>query len=67
MGRNYPTATDDDWFEITNDFRLMCCDCSLVHRVNIKKTRKGVLINFQRDPRATAVARRWFAFPPDED
>ena len=45
----------------------MCCDCSLVHVVNVKRTRKGVLVNFRRDNRAMAAARRALDFTREEE
>jgi hypothetical protein len=45
-------------------YRMMCCDCGLVHRVNFRllpngrKGGKKIALNVYRDDRATAVARR---------
>jgi len=56
---------DGEWIEpIFNDFKLRCCDCGLVHRINfmVLKSKKGAKIKFQtfRDKRATSQVRRHF-------
>ena len=39
-------------------FKLMCCDCSLVHKVEFKKKGNEIWLRMWRDNRATARARR---------
>ena len=45
------------------DYKLACCDCGLVHRINLKVVRRpgGYRVKWQifRDNRATAMMRRW--------
>lgn len=60
MGRRYVVLEDGKWVEpIKTGYRLGCCDCGLVHRINFR-VRKGGAIQFQafRDKRATAAKRR---------
>jgi len=39
-------------------FKLMCCDCSLVHRVEFKIVKKKIYLRMWRDNKATSNARR---------
>jgi hypothetical protein len=55
----YPRARDGDWIQPRrHGYRLMCCDCGLVHVVNFRL--KAGRIQFQafRHPGATAASRR---------
>lgn len=40
---------------------LRCCDCGLVHRLDVQHSRgqKHTIVTFTRDNRATAQVRRW--------
>jgi hypothetical protein len=59
----YPVATDGDKITpVMRGYRMMCCDCSLVHVMNFTVTHHGrghkVHFTVRRDKRATAQARR---------
>ena len=59
----YPQVYDGDRVRPTmSGYRIMCCDCGLVHKLDffIVKTgrRRHVEIKIARDLRATAATRR---------
>ena len=61
----YHQVTDGETvFPARRGYRMMCCDCGLVHRVNFRlvphgtKGRRKIALNVYRDDRATANARR---------
>lgn len=61
--RKYLLTFNGDFYIVRKrNFRIMCCDCGLVHRYNhfIEKIGKRQVIVAQvfRDERATAAARR---------
>lgn len=65
MGRKYPLVYDGQWVApVRKGYRMMCCDCGLVHVVNFKLGRYGdgakkkIMLQAYRDNRATAAARR---------
>lgn len=63
MGRRYPDVEPGQWLmPRRRGFRMMCCDCGLVHRMNFHVEKRGnrtyVFIQAFRDERATAQARR---------
>jgi hypothetical protein len=59
----YHQILDGEWIEPTmTKFTLQCCDCALTHRLDFKKTDKGLKFRTRIDARATAAARRVFRF-----
>lgn len=61
--RAYPKITAGEWVQpVRKDFRMACCDCGLVHKLDFRlvKFGKGHKIQFRPwlFPRATAVKRR---------
>ena len=59
----YPVVNDGDIVvPVMKGYRMRCCDCDLVHRVNftVRKHGRGHKVSFRiwRDNRATAAARR---------
>ena len=55
----YEELEDGEWHEPNmKRYRLMCCDCKLVHRFEFRKTATGIEMRLWRDQRATALARR---------
>ncbi len=59
----YPVHGDGEWIRpVRRGYKLGCCDCGLVHRINFKLVPygSGKKIKFQawRDERATAAVRR---------
>jgi hypothetical protein len=64
----YHQLYDGDWVLITRrNHRHMCCDCALVHVIDIRDCKDGTEVRFRRDNRATAAARRPFEFIADDD
>lgn len=59
----YPKTYDGEWVRpVMSAYRMMCCDCKLVHVLDFRIIRWGrgfkVLFKVRRDNRATAAARR---------
>jgi hypothetical protein len=63
VSRRYTRVRDGQWVHPKRrGYKLMCCDCGLVHRVNFKIETKGErsFLSFQafRDTKATKLSRR---------
>jgi hypothetical protein len=59
----YDQVHDGDWVKpIRKGYRLMCCDCGLVHILDFALTKwghgKAIQFRASRDKKATAAARR---------
>lgn len=59
----YPKKQNGEWVQpVMTGYRMACCDCGLVHKMNFKviKWGRGHKVIFQafRDNRATAAKRR---------
>jgi uncharacterized Zn finger protein len=56
----YGQVWDSEPFDVPTGFELLlqCCDCGLVHRTTLKKTKKGIRIWMVRDVKETRKARR---------
>lgn len=55
----YVQATDGEWIQpIRKGYRVACCDCGLVHRINIRVRKGKVQFQVFRDSRATASRRK---------
>jgi hypothetical protein len=64
----YHQLYDGDWVLISRrGHRHMCCDCALVHIIDMRDVRNGTEMRFRRDNRATAAARRAFRFERDDE
>jgi len=64
----YHQLYDGDWVLISRrGHRHMCCDCALVHIIDMRDVKDGTEVRFRRDNRATAAARRAFKFARDEE
>lgn len=65
----YRVMQDGEWVNPTRKgYRMMCCDCGLVHTMDFKLVQHGkkgkvIFLRASRDNRATANARRE-ATPP---
>lgn len=61
---SYKQVMDSEWVQpIRHGYKMMCCDCGLVHTMNfriVKDKRKRNFIQFQpsRNERATWATRR---------
>jgi hypothetical protein len=64
---SYYHVTDGEWIEVPKkNYKEQCCDCGVIHRMNFRVNVKGAIeIQTFRDGRATAGARRHFAFTQD--
>jgi len=67
MSKSYYQWTDGEWLEIPRSgFKEQCCDCGLVHKLNVRVSAKGKIeIQVYRDERATSAVRRGFKFEKD--
>jgi len=59
----YQKVNAGEWVQpVRNGYKMACCDCGLVHKLNFRIVKKGTrnFIQFQgfRDERATAAVRR---------
>ena len=58
----YDEVKEGEWVEPTRKgYKMACCDCSLVHRLDFRlvgKVRKRIQFRVFRDYRATAAMRR---------
>lgn len=52
-----------EWIKpVRRGYKMACCDCGLVHRLDFKtegKTKRKIYFRVYRDNRATALVRRW--------
>lgn len=59
MAIEYPKLEDGDELRPQHrGFRLACCDCGLVHRINFRVKDGQVHLKLWREKRATAGVRR---------
>lgn len=59
MGRTYPKLDDGEWVSpVHRNYRMQCCDCGLVHRINFRIRNGRVELQAFRDNRSTAACRR---------
>ncbi len=57
----YKQVTEGEWVQpVKNGYKMMCCDCGLVHIMNFRIVGKNHTIQLQafRDDRKTAASRR---------
>lgn len=54
----YHQQTDGEWIEPLPGYRMACCDCGLVHRMQFRVSKRKVQLRAWRDNRATARMRR---------
>jgi len=55
----YETPAAGEWVQpVRRGYRLACCDCGLVHRVDFRIRRRRVQFRVYRHNRATAQIRR---------
>ncbi len=55
----YKNTTDGEWIEpVMRKYRMLCCDCGLVHEVDFRIVGRGIRLRASRNARATAAARR---------
>lgn len=56
--KNYIVTEEDKWYHFTRKDSLICCDCSLAHRLHFKIVKGKIYIKLTRDERATASYRK---------
>lgn len=55
----YPKPKAGEWVQpIRNGYKMRCCDCGLVHRLDFRVVKRRVQFRVERDNRATAACRR---------
>jgi len=55
----YPIITDGQWVQpIRRGYKMACCDCNLVHRINFRIHKGKIQLQAFRDIRATSAKRR---------
>jgi hypothetical protein len=55
----YYQQTDGEWVRPTRKgYRIVCCDCGLVHRLNFRLRSRHIEFQAFRDNRATGQIRR---------
>lgn len=48
-----------EWVQpVRSGYRMMCCDCGLVHQIDFRVRKRRVQFRVFRNNRATAAARR---------
>ncbi len=58
----YEKPEAGEWVQpIRKGYKLACCDCGLVHRMDFRIYRRRAQFRAFRDTRATAMMRRWDA------
>lgn len=51
---------DNEWVQpIRRGYKMMCCDCGLVHEIDFRIVRGHIQFRARRNTRSTAVARRY--------
>lgn len=58
----YPKVNDGEWVQPRRrGYKMACCDCGLVHRLNFRIVNGRIQFQASRDNRATGAVRRPFA------
>lgn len=56
----YPSPAAREWVQpIRKGYKMACCDCGLVHRLDFRIRRRKIQFRVERDNRATGQMRRW--------
>lgn len=59
MSRKYPPVEPNKWYRVVKrGYKMMCCDCSLVHSIDFQDKDGKIYLRVNRDDRATAAARK---------
>jgi len=60
VSKHYPVAKAGEWIQpVRRGYKAQCCDCGLVHRINVRVKNGRVQFQVYRDNRATGQVRRW--------
>lgn len=61
--KEQPAISDDGWTEwvqpVRRGYKMACCDCGLVHLMDVRVFRGRVQFRMKRHRRATATMRAW--------
>lgn len=56
----YKRVQSGEWVQpVRRNYKMSCCDCGLVHRVNFRIYRGRIQMQAFRNERSTAAVRRW--------
>lgn len=56
----YETPKEGEWVQpVPKGYKMQCCDCGLVHRLDFRIHEGRVQFRVFRDNRATGQIRRW--------
>lgn len=59
MGKRFQRPLSGEWVQpVRRGYKLGCCDCGLVHRVDFRIHRNRVQFRAFRDSRSTGAMRR---------
>ena len=60
MNKKYPPTKDGEWIQpIRKGYKIKCCDCGLIHRLNFRVKNGHIQFQAFRDNRATGQVRRY--------
>ena len=63
MASKYYQIFEDDWVPVARKHRHMCCECSLVHDIELRRNQDGTIdMKYTVNRRATAAARKKFGY-----
>lgn len=55
----YDKPIANEWVQpVRRGYRMMCCDCGLVHELDFRVMKRRIQFRVRRNNRATAAARR---------
>lgn len=61
-GKRYATPAPGEWvLPVRRGYKLACCSCGLVHRIDFRVRKRRVEFRAFLAPRSTAMVRRWKA------
>lgn len=56
----YPKPEAGEWVQpVRRGYKMACCDCGLVHKLDFRIHKSRVQFRVFRDNRATGAIRRW--------
>ena len=58
MSGRYTDTDEGEWFHVPRKLQIGCCDCGLVHNVELKVINRRIWMRATRNVRATSQRRR---------
>jgi hypothetical protein len=56
----YKPSTDGEWIRpVKKDYRVACCDCGLVHNIDLRIVKGRIQFRATRNERSTRQKRRY--------